>query len=400
MSRDAYRRLRRHLNSMPVGFPAAPGGADLRILRRFFSPEEAGLALALDWRPRSFRDLASQPDGSASGELRGRLDGMAAKGSILYRESDDSYALLPFIVGMFEFQIERLNARLLRDTGEYALRGYGLEYLSTAVPQTRIIPIGRAVPAGARRIASYDEFDALIREAGERIGLVRCICRSAADRAGRPCRLTERRELCMVFRDYADTARRQGWGRSIDRTEALEIAAQNQAEGLVLQPSNERRPQFMCACCPDCCGLLAMIKAVPRPADFTASNFHVAVEQAACSGCGLCVKRCPMHALRLKAQRVVDPRGGATGAPEGTGRRLVTADFGRCIGCGLCVPVCRRGALTLAAKQQHTAPPADGEELMETIRRGKLSLAGKLKLAALALLGFRRKGIKSSTPSG
>jgi len=48
---DIYRQLQRSLDEMPVGFPASSSGVEIRILKRLFTPEEAGLAVALSALP-------------------------------------------------------------------------------------------------------------------------------------------------------------------------------------------------------------------------------------------------------------------------------------------------------------------------------------------------------------
>ena len=125
-----YRRLRRHLNSLPIAFPRTILGAELRILRR------------------------------TTGE--------------------DTFALLPFIVGMFEFQAERLTPEFIKDSTDYMKRGFAFEYLTTVKPQTRIIPVQRALPQ-TNKVAAYDEFEQLIRAAEGHIAVARCICRVTAD---------------------------------------------------------------------------------------------------------------------------------------------------------------------------------------------------------------------------
>ncbi|RTZ98565.1 MAG: 4Fe-4S ferredoxin, partial [Deltaproteobacteria bacterium] len=42
---DIYEKLARHLDHLPAGFPATESGVELRILRRLFSEEEAGIAM-------------------------------------------------------------------------------------------------------------------------------------------------------------------------------------------------------------------------------------------------------------------------------------------------------------------------------------------------------------------
>ena len=51
MSNDVYRRLAKHLDNLPGGFPPTESGVELRILRRLFTPEEAELAMRLTLIP-------------------------------------------------------------------------------------------------------------------------------------------------------------------------------------------------------------------------------------------------------------------------------------------------------------------------------------------------------------
>ena len=47
---DVYHALREHLDSLPAGFPSTESGVEIRILKRLFTPAEAGLAVHL--RPK------------------------------------------------------------------------------------------------------------------------------------------------------------------------------------------------------------------------------------------------------------------------------------------------------------------------------------------------------------
>ena len=48
---DVYRKLQKHLDSMPVGFPATASGVEIRILKQLFTPDEAKIALKLEYAP-------------------------------------------------------------------------------------------------------------------------------------------------------------------------------------------------------------------------------------------------------------------------------------------------------------------------------------------------------------
>jgi ferredoxin len=89
-------------------------------------------------------------------------------------------------------------------------------------------------------------------------------------------------------------------------------------------------------------------------------NYRVALDAAACSGCGRCEERCQVGAIAMTGER-----GGVTGerADERAGVHdaRVTLRSERCIGCGLCVTTCPESALQLERLPQPdiTLPPRD-----------------------------------------
>ncbi len=355
-----YHRLRKHLDTMPVGFPSTRSGVELKILRHLFAPAETQVALHMNHVFATADDICTRArkDNISQEQCEKYLTDMAAKGSILCRSNGEAshYALIPFVVGMYEFQIQRMTAELYKDAARYFREAFGLTYLSTAVPQMRVIPIRQSV-VEENRIASYDEIRHLIAAADGRIGVTDCICRKGTDLAGRSCQKTDRRQLCLGFRDYFDTYRREGWIRELTVQEALDILDQSEKEGLVLQATNEQAPQAVCACCGCCCGVLATLKAVPNPAEFVATNFYARVDADACVGCRLCEDRCHMQAITVADKKAaIDPL--------------------KCIGCGVCVPVCKTGALHLEPKDRTCVPPETTEQLYQTIQSGKSRLSG------------------------
>ncbi len=360
MGNDIYRTLQKHLDKMPVGYPATRSGVELRILKRLFDPDEARAALAMTHRFEPFEAIAARAakNGLLHEQLQPLLSAMAKKGSILTKTIDDRchYALVPFVIGMFEFQLHKLSKEFYEDTAQYFKEAFGLTYLSTAVPQMRVIPVEESV-SDDLHIATYDEIRRVIKNAGGRIGVADCICRTGKDLIGEPCRKTDRRNLCFGFRDYYDTYEREGWLRPVSEKEALEILKASEKEGLILQATNEQEPQAVCACCGCCCGILAILKAIPNSADFVAGNYRAQIDAAECVGCGLCADRCHMEAISLEEkQAAIDPK--------------------RCIGCGVCVPACKPGALHLVRKERECIPPQTTQDLYETILSKKRRLAG------------------------
>lgn len=381
-----YKTLRKHLDKMPVGYPSTRSGVEIRILKRIFTPRQAALAAAMTHRfepVETIRKRAEKhgsdfmaPDFADNASWEALLDEMVERGGIFCKIVDGRrhYALVPFVVGMFEFQVTGLTPGFYADVARYFREGYGLAYLSTAVPQMRVIPIEQSV-AEKQHIATYDEARRLIADAGERIGVADCICRKGKDLAGESCRRTERRSLCLGLRDYFDMYSRQGWLRKITKEEALEILAQSEKEGLVLQATNEREPQAICACCGCCCGILSTLRHVPNRAEFAAGNFYAQSDPQLCVGCGKCVERCHVGAIVM-----------------GEREKRVEIDPAGCIGCGVCVPVCKKGAMALVERQKPNVPPPDTEALYDTILKGKKRL-GKMRTGLKILRHMRIKDI-------
>jgi ferredoxin len=260
---------------------------------------------------------------------------------------------------MYEHQLKRLNQPFLDDVGEYLMGEFGLEMATNRLPKMRVIPIEESVES-EHHVATYDELRRLIEQAGEHIAVQECFCRKASEMQGNSCQATQRREVCMSFGDLAELYVEEGWARKIDQEEALEMARLNEEEGLVLMPGNDQEPNFLCACCSDCCGMLSMIKNYPKPAEIVGGNFYAQVNTALCTGVGDCVSSCPLDALSL-----VDD--------------IAAIELARCIGCGLCVPVCPEDAIAMVKKEQETVPPLTTEERLEIELAKKSTLSGKIR---------------------
>ena len=87
-----YRRLARHLDNLPGGFPSTETGVEQRILRRLFSPEEAALAVRLAPIPEPARIIARRA-GLGVDEAAARLEEMAHKGLIFSVRDSASHSV-------------------------------------------------------------------------------------------------------------------------------------------------------------------------------------------------------------------------------------------------------------------------------------------------------------------
>ena len=352
---EIYKKLANYLDDMPGGFPATESGVELRILRRLFTPDEADLFLHLTLIPEETAKVAKRLH-LPEEETASRLEAMALKGLIyrvLSKDGVTKYMAWQFVIGIWEYHVNALDEGLIRDMEEYIPRLLDLKTWKK-VPQLRTIPVGQSIPV-EHVVMPYEVAEKLVRS-HSRILVAPCICRRERRMVGEGCSRPE--ESCLVFGGGADYYLRNGLGRMISQEEAFRILAEADRAGLVLQPSNSQKAGNICCCCGCCCGVLRTLKKHPRPADIVSSAFRVSVHWESCDGCGVCLERCQMDALRLDDGRV-------------------TADPGRCIGCGLCVTTCPTRSLILVRK-----PSSEQPDVPETMIKTYMKLAqarGKLK---------------------
>ena len=115
MEENSYRKLAEHLDRLPDGFPPSSTGAELRLLRRLFTPEEAGLATHLTLDAEEAPVIATRA-GLSLAEAEQRLREMARRGLIMSVQRGDGptlYRAMPFVVGIYEFQVNALSEGLL-----------------------------------------------------------------------------------------------------------------------------------------------------------------------------------------------------------------------------------------------------------------------------------------------
>jgi Na+-translocating ferredoxin:NAD+ oxidoreductase subunit B len=369
---DVYRRLRAHIDDLPVPYPATASGVELDILRRLFTPEEAEVALGLSAVPEPVERILPRVPGRTGEELERVLDRMVDKGAIfggpaLWGGGPKRYSRAPLAIGMYEAQVDKLTKGLQQDFERYVREGFAEALLATKTRQMRTIPVSaRFVPD--RLVGRYDDARRLVEEGAGPWAARHCVCRQGKDLLGAPCRQTTSRRVCLMIGPAARSSVAGGEGRALTREETLALLDQAERDGMVLQPSNARDPAFVCFCCGCCCGMLQAARQFPRPAEYLQSNYHAAVDAEACAGCGTCHGRCPMEALRA-----------------GDGATVV--DLDRCIGCGACVPACPTGAVTLRAKARPTVPPRDLKALYARIMTERFGLLGTAKRIGRALLG-------------
>jgi electron transport complex protein RnfB len=331
--KDPYRLLAEKLNRMPNGFPETESGVEIRILKKIFSPEDARLALKLRMMPESPQAIAKRLHLSMD-SLKAHLDRMVDKGQLtsLMMKGEKSYILMPFVIGIYEFQLKRLDKELSDLFEEYL--PYLMPILGGNKPAlTRIIPV-HAVIDPKTEILTYENLSEMIRQSRS-FGLNECICRKERALQGHPCEHTL--ETCMTFsrEENALEGNNPLSAKIITRDEALRVLDIVEKEGLVHATYNVRNDcMFVCNCCSCCCGLLRGINEYHAPYLMAHSNFIAAIDLNTCSNCGLCAaERCPVQAISSNGDS-----------------HVISGE--RCIGCGACATSCPTESIKLVRRPQ------------------------------------------------
>ncbi|MFX1394617.1 MAG: ATP-binding protein [Promethearchaeota archaeon] len=361
---NVYRQLQQHLDQLPIGFPPSKSGVEIRMLKYLFTPQEAKIATKLKFSWDNTEPLEKiyeriKPLGYSMEELEKHLENMVKKGTIMAHRKGDkkSYGNAMFIIGIFEFQLNKLTKEFVNDMHQYMWETWIPGLANIPIPQTRLIPIEQSVTPELG-ISNYDVLKEVINSSEGPFSLVECVCRQGKDLLGEPCKVTSRREICIGFGPWIQVGLDMGNGKEITKEEALEHLQKNQEEGLIFQLNNAQKPDFVCSCCSCCCEGIATINKFPNPSELIATNYYAEVDSDLCTGCGTCSDICQMGAITLEND-------------------MSTVNRVRCIGCGNCVAVCPSEALKLYKKEKQTVPPLTAVELYEEYLKIKTKLKEK-----------------------
>jgi electron transport complex protein RnfB len=348
---DVFKKLAVHLDNTPSGYPETESGVELRILKQLFTEEEAKLTLNLILMPET-PEVVAQRAGKTSEEIEPMLIEMGRKGLIIHNSRDgvNTFMLLHFVVGIWEYQVNRLTKELIKDFNEYVPHLIKNQY-KNKTQQLRVVPVAKSVNT-QMHIMAYEQVEEIINSQSK-ILVAPCICRKEHEMMDKGC--DKIKETCLIFGSGAYIYEGRGIGRTISKQEALDIVKEGVAQGLVPQPSNAKKPINICLCCSCCCQILKNIKNFEAPAKIVSSNFQAMVVADECTGCEACEEICPMDAIEMNEDSIAN----------------VNTD--RCIGCGLCVTVCDFDAMALKNKEniERIEPPANIVETYMNIAKEK-----------------------------
>ena len=330
MQQEIYEKLRARLDMFPQGFPSTQSGVEIEILKQLFTPDEAERALNLKPFPEPTAGVAERMGRDAAG-LSDTLYDMSLRGLILRVriQEDVYYGLIPWMVGMWEFQLNNLNQENIRLYERYYQEGLVPYKKQARLSGARVIPIEEEVRA-FKEIQPFEKVSEIIAS-HTLFAVADCICRKESAMLGHDC--GKLREACLMFGPAAEYYIENKLGREITCEEAMDVLKKAEQDGLVHISSNHTGIKgYICNCCSCCCKAFTLITRYGHSDAVTKSNYYAALDPDKCSSCEVCIERCQVNAI--------------TGNETGI---MLKKD--RCIGCGLCISTCPTGALSMIPKQ-------------------------------------------------
>jgi ferredoxin len=229
--------------------------------------------------------------GLTAEEAEARLTKMAKRGLLWsYKEGEKSlFRLAPFVVGIYEAQLESMDHELAHLVEEYLANGGAVGIMKPQPALHRVVPAQKAVKS--EWILPYDDVKAILLQS-KIFHLRDCICRVQQDYISRKCDFPLR--TCLSFSSFD----RPPHPLDISKEEAIAFLDEAEEMGLVHTVSNVMRGfGYVCNCCGCCCGILRGINEWGIENSVAYANYYAIIDPDECVGCGICRKRCQVHAI-------------------------------------------------------------------------------------------------------
>jgi ferredoxin len=343
------------------------------------TPQENDFLLKIGTDPLNYQHLSSFSE-LPEESLRPFLDTLCKKGLIwthYSEEGDELYELAPILLGWFEVFLcdgedtpqKREFARRVdvlfqswgsfnvfpfRGLWNYHTKKKSKSHKRIVIPQkitkkaeTVQVDMHQQIKVQDTKIYPTQSVYELIEKYGDgnQIAVVHCFCRQWRKFTDGSCKFKHNDESCIVLGSITKYVVNHGIARYISMQEALDIIADVQEKGAIHQVYHEREdldlPEIaICNCCWDCCGVIGSYNRGLIP--FRARSYYVAqiADESKCTGCGTCVKFCPVRAVS-----VVDKKS--------------RIDEAKCIGCGQCELQCPESVVTLTQVEREVVLPLE-----------------------------------------
>lgn len=340
MNKELYVQLRKHLDRQPGGFPETQSGAEIDILKRFYTPEQAKIALKMTTIPESAVKIAKKlkMDEKKAGES---LEQMAREGLLFRVPTSESplYMQPNFIMGIYEWHVNMVD----REIAEYADHVYdGLfehHWINRKTKQLRVVPVDQSIKH-KDTVRGYDMIRELVRGSGNGpYAVAPCVCRVEQLKKGNE--VNRPMDTCLTFGMVARYYIENGIGKELTEDELMAKLTECEKASLVPFGTNSQSIVNMCMCDKDSCQIFRHLRMLEKPAREVHAAFSAAIDAKLCNGCQKCTKKCQIDAIV------------ATDVQVQTGKKakIHEVDPDRCIGCGLCVTACPEQAISMQPKE-------------------------------------------------
>jgi ferredoxin len=348
-----------------VQFQVSQTAIDIVVAAVGKNEEELDLIYAFRQQPSQTMDQLVVSSGFSAKKIEQLTASLARKG-LLFNQPNSAgvmvYRILPLmLVGLMEYKfmvkltgspeerrLAELFEKLLAELRDQVQDKYdALSPLFNSVPPVdrtvptrlsedgrpiKIIPVGKALAVAEEFVVPSQTVEEIINKFDD-IAVGHCFCRQRRSLLGDPCSIGAPTLNCFTFGKSARHTAAQGFAKKVSKQEALEIMQAAEKAGLIHKAfhpgSRESDPETsICNCCKDCCDTLELWRNGTLP--LINSTFYLSViNPEACTGCGICVERCPTDAISLNE--------------AGYAQR----DESACLGCGICSRFCPEEAIAL-----------------------------------------------------
>ncbi|MBW2587753.1 MAG: 4Fe-4S binding protein, partial [Deltaproteobacteria bacterium] len=369
--------LMERLDHLPVGMPRPEDERALEgwreLLEVMYSPEEAALASRMPMMPTPLSKLARRFD-MPEQELGQKLEPLCDKGLVMDLVSrstgETKYLLAPPVIGFFEFSMMRAHDMFDKLSVAKAMDAYvhGDDTFAREVFGNDTV-IGRAMvhedvlAADMPEVLDWERTTKLIEES-EQLAVSQCYCRHKAAHLGKACDAPQ--EICLSLNNGAEFVIRRGFGRPINKQQALSIVTKARKIGLVQIADNvKNEPAYVCNCCACCCGQLSAINEFGLRA-VNPSGFEPQHDPEECKGCSRCSRACPVAAIAMTPERTGGKR---------KNELYPVFDSELCIGCGVCATTCKQEAIRMERGAEPSHVPVNTIErvVRQMLERGRLA---------------------------
>ena len=370
-AKSAYKKLEERLNKFPQGAP--PSETLCKILSILFNEKEAELVSQLPIKPFTVKTARRiwKLDAVNTEKL---LDELAGRAILL--DSDHNgikkYVLPPPMAGFFEFSMMRTR----HDLDQKVLSEFFYQYLNIEEDFIKDLFLGSETRLGRifvqeevlskdnlLSILDYEKASHII-ETASCIGISMCYCRHKMEHLGKACDAPI--DICMSFNNVAKSLVRHSYARKVGVSECMELLHQAYEYNLVQCGENVRnKVSFICNCCGCCCEAMVAAKKFGMLHPVQTTSYIPKIDEKKCTGCGKCVKVCPVEAIKwVSNDKEIDGKSGK--------KAKINKEI--CLGCGVCVRACPKNSIVLEKREEQIITPVNSVHriVLMAIEKGKL----------------------------